>query len=96
MFNNMLMKKINALQLRQSLGKIIESVEKSGEPILLERGRKPAAVIISIQDFKSRFADKDAEEVRKEVVGRIKAMELESVRTESAEDLIREIRNGSR
>ena len=90
------MKKINALQLRQSMAKIIESVEKSGEPILLERGRKPAAVIISIQDFKSRFADKDAEAARIETVNRIKGMELESVRKESAEVLVREIRNGSR
>ena len=92
----MLMKKINALQLRQSLGKIIESVEKSGEPVLLERGRKPAAVIISIEDFKSRFADKDAESQRMETVKRIKELELKSVRKESAEVMIREIRSGGR
>ena len=32
------MKKINALELRQSLGKVLAALEKTGEPILLERG----------------------------------------------------------
>ncbi len=87
------MKKINSLQLRQSLSKVILVLQKTGEPILLEKGRKPAAVIISLDDFKKRFLEKDADEKRSMVIQKIRMMARESSVKESSENLIRELRD---
>lgn len=88
------MKKINALQLRQSLNKVILMLQKTHEPILLERGKKPAAVIISLDDFKKRFVEKAADEKRREIQKQIAAMSTTSKLKLSSEDILRQIRNG--
>lgn len=49
--------KVNALKLRQSLGAVLEKLKKSGEPIIIEKGRVPVAVLISIEVFNRRFID---------------------------------------
>ena len=87
------MKKINALELRQSLGKIISLLEKGGDPILVERGRKPAAVLISLGDYKERFIDKDADDRRLTLRDTILSMAMVSHEKESVESILREIRN---
>lgn len=88
------MKKINALQLRQSLSKVILILQKTHEPVLLERGKKPAAVIISIDDFEKRFVEKAADEKRREIQKQIAAMSTISKLKLSSEDILRQIRNG--
>ena len=40
------MKSVNAVQLRQSLGKVVARLQKDGEPILLQKGHRPVAVLI--------------------------------------------------
>lgn len=62
------MKRVNALELRQSLGKVLASLQKTGEPILVEKGRQPVAVLISLQDFRERFHEKDAAEERDRLI----------------------------
>ena len=47
------MKSVNALELRQSLGKVLRALEKDGAPILVERAREPSAVLISLKDYRS-------------------------------------------
>ena len=89
------MKKINALELRQSLTKVVTHLQRSGEPILLEKGRKPAAVIISLEDFRKRFVEKDADERRREIQARILKLARRSSAKESAEELVRQIRSGT-
>jgi prevent-host-death family protein len=54
------MQRTNALQLRRTLGRVLERLERDGEPILVERNREPKAVLISIRDFNERFVDKAA------------------------------------
>ena len=49
--------KVNALQVRQAFGRILKKLNKSGEPIIIEKGRSPVAVLISMQAFKERFID---------------------------------------
>ena len=48
----------NALKLRQHFGKILEDLRTSGEPIIIEKGRTPVAVLVSYEDFRKRFVDK--------------------------------------
>lgn len=88
------MKQVNALQLRRSLSKIIAAIERTGEPILLEKGRKPVAVIISLEDFKKRFVDKDADERRQQLRTAILKMARPSSVKISSEDLLRSMREG--
>lgn len=88
------MKKINALQLRQSLNKVILMLQKTHEPVLLEKGKKPAAVIISIDDFQKRFVEKAADEKRREIQKQIASMSTTSKLKLSSEDILRQIRNG--
>lgn len=86
------MEKVNALQLRQSLGKVLQRLQKTGGPILLEKDRKPAAVIISLEEFRKRFVDTEADRLRKEMVDRIKSAGLTTPKGVSTLDLLRELR----
>jgi PHD/YefM family antitoxin component YafN of YafNO toxin-antitoxin module len=88
------MEKVNALQLRQSLGRVLQRLEKTGRPILLEKDRKPAAVIISLDDYRKRFVDVEADRLRTETVERIKRAQLKTPKGASSLDLLREVRGG--
>ena len=88
------MKKVNALELRQSLTKVIRALQKTGEPILLEKGRKPAAVIISLEDYATRFVEKAADERRKQLYQDILFMKVKSKDDRSTEEILREFRLG--
>lgn len=74
------MEKATALQLRQSLGKLLQRLNETGRPIVIERNRKPAAVIISLEEFRKRFVD------------RIKRAGLRTPKGLSTLDLLRELR----
>jgi prevent-host-death family protein len=88
------MEKVNALTLRQSLGKVLRLLQKGGAPVLVEKDRKPAAVLISLADYQRRFVDRIADEERREIVRRIKAMTARG--DESSVDMIRRLRGGTR
>lgn len=86
------MKKTNALQMRQSLGKVLRQLKATGEPILVEKGREPAAVLISLEDFHKRFVDLEADQKRKELIERIKQAKIKLPAGKTSLDIIREIR----
>ena len=86
------MKTVNALQLRQSLGKVITSLTRNGQPILVEKGRKPVAVLISLKDFQERFVEKEALREREEILADIDALAMRSVDETPAVKILREIR----
>lgn len=88
------MEKVNALELRQSLGRVLQRLQRNGRPILLEKDRKPAAVIISLDDYRKRFVDVEADERRREMVERIKHAGLKLPNGASSIDLLREVRGG--
>ncbi len=88
------METVNALQLRQSLGRVLERLAKTGRPILLEKDRKPAAVIISLEDYRTRFVDVEADRRRIETVERIKRAALRTPKGSSTLDILREVRGG--
>ena len=91
------MRKVNALKLRQEFGRVLEDLDKTGEPILLEKGRQPRAVIISLKDFQERFVDKVASQERRHLVERIKSLSSRFRMPQekgalSSQDIIRELR----
>ena len=93
MCQDVFMKKANALQLRQNMGKVIKSLETTGEPILLEKNRKPVAVLISIEDYQTRFVDREADAARNELVERIKNTNLKNSDGKTTLELIRDLRS---
>jgi PHD/YefM family antitoxin component YafN of YafNO toxin-antitoxin module len=85
--------KVNALQVRQKFGEILKRLEKSDEPIVIEKGRKSVAVLISLKTFQERFIDYREQKKRDEL--------LEAFRTSAPKSridsltTIRELRYGS-
>lgn len=86
------MKKTNALKLRQSLGTVLDMLKKEGQPVLIERNSKPAAVLISLEDYEKRFVDRDADNRRKELVEKLLATKVKMPKGKTSLDLIRESR----
>lgn len=84
------MKSINALKLRQQLGSVLKSLETSGQPILVERNSKPAAVLISLDDYQKRFVDREADQRRKDLVEAILKTRLRPPAGKSTLDLLHE------
>ncbi len=56
------MKTVNALTIRNNLGSVLDTLEKTKEPILISKGRVIRAVLITPDDFRRRFVDRQAEE----------------------------------
>ena len=56
------MKRINALMVRNRFGEVLDMLDADHEPILISKGKKLRAVLISYEDFVLRFIDKQAEE----------------------------------
>jgi prevent-host-death family protein len=87
------MKTVNALQLRQSLGAVVEELERSGEPVLLQKGRRPVAVLISLRDFEERFVERAAAEARQEILARMDRLARPSADPTPAVEVLRELRS---
>lgn len=83
----------NALKLRQSLGKVLKILKSTGEPILIEKDRKPTAVLITIDDYQKRFVDYAADKKREELVAQIQNAGIALPKNKSSLDLIRELRS---
>lgn len=89
------MKRVNALEPRQSLGKVVAGLQGGGEPILVEKGRKPVAVLISLRDFQERFVEKAAAEARIRVLEGMDRLAMLSVDGTPPVDALRELRGSA-
>ena len=90
------MRTVNALTIRNRLGEVLDRLLRDGEPVLISKGRKVQAVLITLEDFKTRFLDRQAEEDRRrllETVADLRADRLEDV---GSLDLLREMRGYDR
>jgi PHD/YefM family antitoxin component YafN of YafNO toxin-antitoxin module len=52
---------VNALEIRNNLGRVLDELEESKQPVLVSKGRRIRVVLISPEDFKLRFIDRQAE-----------------------------------
>lgn len=86
------MDKVNALELRQSLGKVLLKLQRNGEPIIVEKGRRPVAALISLKDFQERFVEKAAAEARLEIMAEMDRMARPSSDPTPAVEILRELR----
>jgi len=82
----------SALQLRQSLGRVIARLKRTGEPVLLTKDRHPVGVLISIEDYEERFAEKAASERRRSILAEMDANVRVAVDPRDSVEVLRELR----
>ena len=91
------MKTINALEIRNHLGAVLDDLEKSQEPIFVSKGRKVRAVLITPENFKARFLDRQAEVERVRVMEKIRSLRGKKTVDRASIDVLRALRgNGDR
>lgn len=76
------MEEVNALKIRNKLGEILERLNDKGEPILISKGRKIRAVLVTPEQFEKRFLDWQTKDEKKrflEVVKRLRKGKKESL-----------------
>lgn len=68
------MEEVNALKIRNNLGKILDRLNKSGEPILISKNRKIRAVLVTPEQFERRFLDWQAQDERQRFLDAMKQL----------------------
>jgi len=86
------MKEVNALTLRNNLGAILDQLDRTGEPVMISKGRKTKAVMITPKQFEQRFLVYQAEEKRRELLAKIRASRSARIGRKSSVDVLRELR----
>lgn len=86
------MKEVNALKLRNNLGEILEQLTKTGEPVLISKGKKAKAVLITVEQFEKRFLDYQAEEKKKELLNTIQGLKERRIGPKNGLKVLRELR----
>lgn len=86
------MKEVNALTLRNRLGEILEQLTKTGEPVVVSKGRKARAVMITPEQFEQRFLVYQAEEKKRELLAKIKASRSARIGRKTSVEVLRELR----
>ena len=68
------MKVVTVVDVRRDLDRVLDDLESTWEPIIVEDGGSVRAVPISVDDFERHFSDHQAEEGRRQVLERLRAM----------------------
>lgn len=87
------METISAVELRQSLGKVVKDLEAGGEPVLLSRGKRVVAALISLSDFEERFVARAASEARRKILEEMDTLSRPSSEVGDAARMVRELRD---
>ena len=86
------MRNVNALEVRNKLGQILDDLERTKEPIFVSKGRRVRAVLITPEDFKRRFLDRQAEEQRLAILERVRLSRAPAVAGLDSLDELRRLR----
>ena len=86
------MRQVNALKIRNHLGEVLEALRTDGEPILISKGRKIAAVLITPEQYQRRFLDHQTEEQKRKMLERIHEMRATRIGGRQSVAVLREIR----
>jgi prevent-host-death family protein len=81
------MKTINALAVRQELGKVLDRLEAGGEPVLVTRDRTPVAALVPMAIFKQRFVDYLAAEALERTMAELTELQTPGRGRDSANEL---------
>jgi len=86
------MKTVNALTMRNNLGSVLQELEETKEPILVSKGQRVRAVLITPEDFQRRFIDRQAEERKKDWMRRLDELRAPRLGDTTTLDVLRELR----
>jgi PHD/YefM family antitoxin component YafN of YafNO toxin-antitoxin module len=86
------MKTVNALKIRNHLGEVLEELNKTGKPILVSKSRRIQAVLITPEQFKTRFLDYQAEDEKNRLLETIKGLRAKRRGNRDSVDMLRELR----
>ncbi len=86
------MKTVNALKIRNNLGEVLDLLERTGEPVLVSKGRKVRAVLITPEQFERRFLDYQAEERKQQLLETIKSLSAPNKDSKSSLEILRTLR----
>jgi PHD/YefM family antitoxin component YafN of YafNO toxin-antitoxin module len=86
------MEEVNALKIRNNLGKILDRLNKSGEPILISKNRKIRAVLVTPEQFERRFLDWQAQDKRRRFLAAMKQLKKSRKGNIATLDVLRKLR----
>jgi len=86
------MNEINALKLRNNLGEVLEMLNRTGEPIIVHKGRKVQAVLITPEQFQRRFIDYQTEEKKQKMLETIRGIKAKRRGDKDSLEVLRELR----
>ncbi len=86
------MEEVNALKIRNNLGAILDRLSETGEPILVSKGRKIRAVLITPEQFEKRFLDQQVEEEREKFLKAVKRLRKGKKSQGSSLSVLRQLR----
>ncbi len=86
------MRNVNALEVRNRLGALLDDLERTGEPVIVSKGRRPRAVLISVADFQRRFVDRQTEERRQALLDKVRASRAAGVGGMDSLSVLRSLR----
>jgi PHD/YefM family antitoxin component YafN of YafNO toxin-antitoxin module len=86
------MEEVNALKIRNNLGEILDRLEETGEPILLYKGRKLRAVLVTPRDFETRFLDCKVKEDKERLLNAMRALKRKKKEPMESIELLRQLR----
>ena len=86
------MKTVNALKIRNHLGEVLDLLDKTGEPVLVSKGREIRAVLITPEQFQKRFLDYQTDEKKHELLAAIKELKEKRLGKKCSVAVLRELR----
>jgi PHD/YefM family antitoxin component YafN of YafNO toxin-antitoxin module len=86
------MRQVNALKIRNHLGEVLDLLRTEGEPILISKGRKIAAVLITPEQYQRRFLDHQTEEQKRRMLEKVLEMRANRIGGRDSVRILRELR----
>jgi antitoxin (DNA-binding transcriptional repressor) of toxin-antitoxin stability system len=86
------METVNALKVRNHFGEILERLNKTGEPILISKGRRIQAVLVTPDQFRRRFLDVISAEKRKRFLDEVRGLRKRKKEDGSSIEVLRQLR----
>ena len=86
------MEEVNALKIRNNLGEILDRLDDKGEPILISKGRKIRAVLVTPEQFEKRFLDYKSREDKERLLDSLKRLRKKKKGKQSSLSLLRKLR----
>jgi PHD/YefM family antitoxin component YafN of YafNO toxin-antitoxin module len=91
-----IMEEVNALKIRNNLGEILDRLNDKGAPILISKGRKIRAVLVTPEQFERRFLDWQVKEDKKRFLDAVKRLRKRKQGNLNSIQILRQLRGYER